>query len=167
MFKPIHQLSAGFTLVEILVALLIVSVGLLGVATLQVRGQQFNQVAYFRTQATLLAYDLMERINITNTISNGAVSNGVVSYEEADFTDVGHGGKGRDDNCDNNSCLSEDLKNYDLNNWFNNVRETLPAGEARIVWEDNSKQYTITIRWRNIVDGKSDSWEEQAWTLLL
>lgn len=56
MFKPIYRLSAaGFSMLEMLVALLILSVGLLGVATLQVRGQQFNQVGYLRTQATFFS----------------------------------------------------------------------------------------------------------------
>ena len=59
-----NKLSTGFTLLEILIAMLIISIGLLGVATLQIRGQQFNQVSYFRTQATFLAYDLMDRIRI-------------------------------------------------------------------------------------------------------
>lgn len=169
MFKHIPKLSAGFTLVEILVALLIISVGLLGVATLQVRGQQFNQVAYFRTQATLLAYDIMDRIRINSDSSpNSDLFEGDEgSYKEPDFTDVGPGGTGRDDSCETNACSSSNLTNYDLNNWFNSVRETLPAGEARIVWKDSSKQYTITIRWKNIVDGKPDSQEEQEWTLPL
>jgi len=46
MFKKIHKISAGFSILEMLVALLVLSIGLLGVATLQIRGQQFNQVGY-------------------------------------------------------------------------------------------------------------------------
>lgn len=169
MLKHIHKLSAGFTLVEILVALLIISVGLLGVATLQVRGQQFNQVAYFRTQATLLAYDIMDRIRINSDFPpNDEVVNGDDgSYKEPNFTDTGPGGTGRDDKCDIEPCDEQQLRDYDLNNWFNSVRETLPAGEANIVWQNNPRQYTITIRWKNIVDGKPDSQEEQEWTLPL
>ncbi|MGH8194796.1 MAG: type IV pilus modification protein PilV [Woeseiaceae bacterium] len=52
----------GLTLVEILVALLILSIGLLGLAGLQTLSLRFNTSAYFRTQATTLAYSLADRM---------------------------------------------------------------------------------------------------------
>ena len=45
--------TAGFTLLEVLVAVVVLSVGLLGLASLQVNGLRFNHSAYMRTQATL------------------------------------------------------------------------------------------------------------------
>lgn len=52
----------GFTLTEILVAVLVLAIGLLGLAGMQVRAMQYNQSAYLRSQASLLAYDIMERM---------------------------------------------------------------------------------------------------------
>ncbi len=57
------QGQAGFSLLEVLVALLILSVGLLGLAGLQVLGLRHTGNAYFRTQATLLANEMVERIH--------------------------------------------------------------------------------------------------------
>ncbi len=54
--------NEGFTLLEILVAVLVLSIGLLGIAGLQVTGLRFNHSAYARTQATLLAYELADRM---------------------------------------------------------------------------------------------------------
>ena len=54
--------AAGFTLLEVLVAVVVLSVGLLGLASLQVNGLRFNHSAYLRTQATLLAYELADRM---------------------------------------------------------------------------------------------------------
>lgn len=54
--------SRGLTLVEILVALLVLSIGLLGLAALQTSSLRFNTSAYYRTQATALAYDLADRM---------------------------------------------------------------------------------------------------------
>lgn len=54
--------SAGFSLVEVLVALVILSIGLLGLAGLQTRGVRDNHGAYLRTQATLSAKDLVDRM---------------------------------------------------------------------------------------------------------
>ena len=62
MNKQMSQQQSGFTMIEMLVALVILSVGLLGVAALQTRGQQFNYEAYIHTQATFLAYDLTDRM---------------------------------------------------------------------------------------------------------
>lgn len=52
----------GFTLVEILVTLVLVSVGLLGVAALQLTTLRGNQESYVRSQASVLAADILDRI---------------------------------------------------------------------------------------------------------
>ncbi len=56
------RLERGFSLIEVLVALVVLSVGLLGLAALQSTAAQFNTGAYTRTQATILAYDMADRI---------------------------------------------------------------------------------------------------------
>jgi len=202
MFKPIHRLSAGFSMLEMLIALLILSVGLLGVATLQVRGQQFNQIGYLRTQATFLAYDIMDRIRINvdndddddSTDTNQYADDGNYAYPASgNFTQEGPSGSGPNTQCDNNNgspCNVEQLKDYDLDNWFNLVSVTLPDGNARLLWRvaeidangndildasediNNNGQfdpahYTITIRWANIIDRNDDNEEEQEWILIL
>ena len=52
----------GFSLIEVLVALVILSVGLLGVAALQLTSLQTNREAYLRTQAVIAGTDLLERM---------------------------------------------------------------------------------------------------------
>ena len=52
----------GFSLIEVLIALVVLSVGLLGLAALQSTATQFNASAYVRSQATVLAYDMADRI---------------------------------------------------------------------------------------------------------
>lgn len=54
--------SLGFTLIEILVALVILSIGLLGIAALQLRSVQNSHASYERSIATLQARDLVERM---------------------------------------------------------------------------------------------------------
>ena len=54
--------AAGFSLIEVLVALVVLSVGLLGLAALQQNAVRFNHDAYLRSQATVLAYDIADRI---------------------------------------------------------------------------------------------------------
>jgi len=52
--------SSGFTLVEVLVSLLVISIGLLGVAKLVLSAMKANDSAYFRGQATNLAYAILD-----------------------------------------------------------------------------------------------------------
>ena len=54
--------AKGFTLLEVMVALVVLSVGLLGLAALQTATVRFNQNAYLRSQATNFAYDLADRM---------------------------------------------------------------------------------------------------------
>lgn len=52
----------GFTLMEVLVTVIIMAIGLLGVAGLQLAGMRSNHSAFLRTQATIAAYDLIDRM---------------------------------------------------------------------------------------------------------
>lgn len=59
-----RQIQAGFSLIEILVAIVVISLGLLGLAGLQAASLRNNQVAYFRSIASQQAYDMMDRMRV-------------------------------------------------------------------------------------------------------
>lgn len=54
--------ARGASLIEVLVAVVVLSLGLLGLAGLQMTSLRSNHSAYLRSQATLLAYDLTDRM---------------------------------------------------------------------------------------------------------
>lgn len=56
----IHQ--RGFSMIEVLIAVLVLAIGLLGVAALQMNSMNSGQEGYFRTQATAIAEDLASRV---------------------------------------------------------------------------------------------------------
>jgi type IV pilus assembly protein PilV len=61
----IHTRNArqyGFTLLEVLVTVIIMTIGMLGVAGLQLASMRSNHSAYLRTQATIAAYSLIDRM---------------------------------------------------------------------------------------------------------
>lgn len=62
--RPVSLRAAqgGFTLLEVLIAIVILAFGLLGFALLQTANIRFVQSANYRTQATNLAYDLTEQM---------------------------------------------------------------------------------------------------------
>ena len=61
--RPRRSTATGFSLIEVLVAILIVVIGLLGLAGLQARAQVAEFESYQRAQALVLLYDMVERIN--------------------------------------------------------------------------------------------------------
>lgn len=65
--------SRGVTLIEVLVAVLVLSIGLLGLAALQGFSLQAGQSAYHRTQATNLAYEIADftRLNRSRAMQAG------------------------------------------------------------------------------------------------
>jgi len=61
--RPAPSVSeAGITMIEVLVTLVIVSVGLFGAAAMVINGLESNRNAFLRTQASILAYDMADRI---------------------------------------------------------------------------------------------------------
>jgi type IV pilus modification protein PilV len=63
----------GFTLIEVLVTVIIMAIGLLGVAGLQLAGMRSNHSAFLRTQATIAAYDLIDRMRADPQAFDGAL----------------------------------------------------------------------------------------------
>jgi type IV pilus assembly protein PilV len=57
-----QRAQRGISLIEMLIALLVLSFGLLGLAGLQALSLKNNQSAYLRSQATMVAYDVLDRI---------------------------------------------------------------------------------------------------------
>ena len=56
--------NAGFTLIEILVSMVVLAIGLLGVAAMQLRGLQYSHDAYLRSQISVLAYGMADRMRL-------------------------------------------------------------------------------------------------------
>ena len=60
----------GFTLIEVLIAILVMAFGLLGFALLQTMSVRFTQSANYRTQSTNLAYEMLDQIRVNRVASS-------------------------------------------------------------------------------------------------
>ena len=70
-----HNRQSGFSLIEVLVTMLILAVGLLSLASLQLRGLQYSGDANIRTKISFLAYEIAELMTLQgNNASNFAGS---------------------------------------------------------------------------------------------
>ena len=140
--KTINKNTAGFTLIEILITLLILSIGLLGLAGLQTKGLQFDQVAYMRSQAAIKADDIADRMRAN------------VLEAQAGIYDIPHGTPATSDaDCAANVCDSVTMTDFDKTKWKTALAATLPAGDGEITTAVSgiaavpAVEATITIRW--------------------
>ena len=121
-----------FSLIEILVAVLIVSVGILGVASLQLVSLRNNTSALLRTQAFDAAYDIMDRAR-----ANPAMDYSIDVDDDAPAAN----------NCENAACTPAQMRDYDQMTWLNNLAADLPNGDGQVAIAGNVM--TVMIRWQD------------------
>jgi type IV pilus assembly protein PilV len=71
-------------MIEVLIAIVVMSIGLLGFALLQTMNVRFVQSANFRTQATNLSYELLDQIRINRITADGFVGTYAATTKAAD-----------------------------------------------------------------------------------
>ena len=129
--------GAGFSLIEILVAVLIISVGVLGVAGLQLISLQNNTSAMYRTQAFQAAYEIIDRAR-----ANPDQDYSIALADDAPAVAL--------DLCEGlaANCTPAQMADYDLATWLNALGTGptgLPGGDGEVaVAGDN---ITVTVQW--------------------
>jgi len=138
---PARHRPAGFTLVETMVALVVLSVGMIGIAALHVRALSASGTAIYRSQAVNLAGDIADRIRVNRTAQ--------LAYE----------GPAADNNCDaptgggGGDCSPAEMAAHDLFVWQTLTAQTLPGGQAAVDVDPSTNPTTYTV---------SVSWDEQS-----
>jgi len=132
--------QAGFSLIEVLIALIIMSVGMLGIAGLYVQSLQAGRTSMFRHQAVSLAGDVADRIRANPSAG--------IAY--ADPT-------GANNNCVNANvdCDVVGMAMHDIFLWKQQAGNSLPGnfatggGDVQVQFDDTvvPPLYTITVIW--------------------
>lgn len=130
----------GFTLLEVLIAILVLSIGLLGLAGLQFSALRNNTQSYERSQAVAFAYEIADRMR-ANRASAGA---GLFQLTPTDVPVAAL-------NCDAVPCNRAEIAQFELARWRMNLVNTLPGATASITCSEapcqlRSRQ-TINIIW--------------------
>lgn len=125
----------GFSLIEVLIALIVMSVGMLGIAGLYVHSMQAGRTSLFRHHAVTLAGDIADRIRANPRAG--------VAYQGAGVNN---------DKCiaDAVDCTPAEIAAYDIFLWEDQADETLPEGEVDIVYSNAAipSTYEVTVTWR-------------------
>lgn len=147
----------GFTLIEALIAMLVLAIGLLGLAALQTYTLRSNLAAYNYGQATQLLYDMTDRIRANNCIPKPTATPPVTCPNPANYiisdsnTDNRTAGKNVDNpvheckKTTNTTCTATLLSTYDLIEWNNAIAATLPMGRGCITFANGI--FNLYITW--------------------
>lgn len=127
----------GFTMVEVLVAVVILAIGLLGISRAQLTGFKSNSETMVRTQAVTIIYMMADRMrsNMAET-SLGSLSVYAVLDPSTASAISGCG-------TPPSGCSKTSMAENDLNEWWAKVSE-LPLGTGSITFNNG---YTIIIQW--------------------
>ncbi|CAG1021055.1 hypothetical protein DOJK_00751 [Patescibacteria group bacterium] len=142
----------GFTLIEVLIAMLVLAIGLLGLATLQTYSLRANLSAYTRGQATQLLYDMSDRMRANTAAAKASTSTTgyLITNTNTDTRTASATINTSTEPCrltTNTTCDAAALAKYDLIEWKTAVASTLPMGIACITSNANNEVFTLYITW--------------------
>lgn len=126
--------ESGSSLIEVVVALFVLAIGMLGVLSMQVKSMQFNQSAYYYSQAVFLANEILENMrsspSIANTYLIGLDENKPTISKNCETAGV--------------TCTAAEQRDYNLNQWRDNIEKTLVSGKSSVARVGDF--YAITVQ---------------------
>jgi len=134
--NQVKRAQRGFSLVEVLITLVIISVGMLGIAGLYVQGLQAGRTSMFRHHAVTIGGDVADRIRANPTAAG--------AYEAA---------AGANNNCvaSTKSCTPAEMAAQDILIWQTQAGAALPSGTVAVDYTSGSagapSTYAITVSW--------------------
>jgi len=155
MCAPRSRPQSGFTLLEVLIALLVMSIGLLGIGKMMIMSARANDSAYMRSQATALGYTILDamRANRQAAIVQGYdTALGVFPGPVACGTTVAA------------ACNSGQQAQNDLAQWGTSLAAQLPGGVGSVTTDATAKDAltgaanitaTVTVQWTDMVAEQS------------
>ncbi len=125
--------QSGLTMIESLVSLLVISIGLLGIAALQISSLQQTASAQWHSQAVWYSYEMIDRINVNRDSFNDYI--GVDTNTE------------NDQNCRVEACTPAQLVTSDAREW-GEMMQSLPGGRGQITDAGNNS-LLVTVMWND------------------
>lgn len=149
---PSFHLQRGISLIESLVAIVVMALGILGILGVQMRTLSDTQNGVRRAQAVRLIEDLGERLQ-----ANPDALNNLTTYTTSPASPT---------NCATSECSASALAEFDISRWRTNVSNSLPSAQAIVfIPQGGARQLGVLIGWRESQynqDGKTLSTSDAA-----
>ena len=137
--KALAYRQRGVGMLEILVSVLVLAIGLLGLAALQSVGMKYNYQSYQRTQAVMLTYELTDRIraNSKNTTGQYSIAYGTFPGQPATGT------------CQAAVCTDVQMAAFDLALWKQSILDSLgDDADGQVAYDAVTLLHKIQIKWK-------------------
>ena len=148
----------GFSMLEVLITIFVISIGLLGVAGMQATSIKLSHESHLRSQASLLAYDMADRMRSNSASAINGAYDISLTGESAFNT-----------NCTNpnNACPANVIATVDLDNWDFKLGQTFPGVQATIATTTVQGETigTITLLWTDTDNETPDIDSNRTFTL--
>ncbi|MAR89503.1 MAG: type IV pilus modification protein PilV [Pseudomonadota bacterium] len=127
--------QAGVGLIEVLISVLVLSIGVLGMVAMQTRALQFSQESIYTSQALMMAYDMADRMRA----NRGFETEYMVNYGSA---------VSATNDCTSNTCTPQQMAKFDAALWKTAVAQNLPYGDGQIERDVSGARpfYIISVR---------------------
>lgn len=136
----------GFTLIEVVIAILIFGISMLGLASLQVVGMKVNDTSYRRSQAVLQAYNMSDRMRAN-----------IAAVDDGYYNNVSGISTPSSPSCQSSGCTPQELAEHDVYEWNRANQNALPMGAGTVTFNSSTSTFTIAVRWDDNKDGSFDS----------
>jgi type IV pilus assembly protein PilV len=143
MNNQISNRQTGVGLIEVLVAVLVLTIGILGMVALQTKALQFTQESVYTSQALMMAYEMTDRMRA----NKGSQIDYLVDYGSNVIANT---------DCESSDCSPSQMAKFDAAAWKSAIEVNLPSGDGQIAVDNSGTRpfYTISVRFS---DQKLDS----------
>lgn len=143
----------GVSLIEVLVAIVVFSIGVLGLALMQVKGAQFTKESSSRSNAIIQVRSLIDAMRGNPVAATGPVKAANPAAPTADECPYCFNGTATLDKVDCSAgCTASQAAKSDLYNWVQRLRKAAPktvgsAPIASVTWNSSIGMYVVTASW--------------------
>ncbi|WP_160060342.1 type IV pilus modification protein PilV [Psychromonas sp. L1A2] len=128
----------GFSLIEVLVALIVVAIGVLGHAKMQAKSMSLVQQNFFAQTANTALLDLAQRIRSNSDLADSFIYSNLSSGD--DITS--------NKNCSTSTCTESEFATAELAEWFDHLQNNLPSPRFSIAVDSSDVNlYNLMLIW--------------------
>ncbi len=132
--KMKHQ--SGISMIESLISLLVISIGLLGIASLQLTSVQQTASAHWHSQAVWYSYEMTDRISANSTDPDNFILYNNIDTDNSYSMD-----------CQANACTPTQMVTADAEDWSDMVK-SLPGGRG-VITSPAPNTLTVSVMWED------------------
>jgi type IV pilus assembly protein PilV len=140
--------TRGFSMLEVLVTLLVLNLGVLGIAGLQTLSVNNTEAGRYQSLATMLASSMAASMQ-ANVAYWGSPPTTININQNGNPPKVQHGPATFNGTCIGSACSASQMASFDLQNWAAALNSSLPVGQATISCSTVASPAicTLTVTW--------------------